>query len=444
MGTYGLVRIALPIVPDGLRERSRRTSARFAVVGIVYGSLACLAQRDLKRLIAYSSVGHMGFVLLGIATLTPTGRQRRALRQHRARADHRPAVLPGRRDQGPARHRATSTRARPAASTTGRRGSAACSRSPRSPPRAARPGRVLGRDARAARRVRPGRRRCRRGYFLVLHGDRRRRHRAHRRVPARSSSAASAQGAGAGRAGRRAARATSTPHELAAWAPLVAAHRRRSACGRARCSALTDPAVRSPRWRWAAGAMTASVQSVDWLAIAPPLVVAARRARACSSPTCSCRPRGAGTCSAGVAVAGLVGALGARCCCSSATATARRSALTGAADVLPACSYVVDDLTLVFQVARARRRARRRCCSRVDTRPGRDRHPRGGVLVPAALLGRRRRRRWPPPATSLTLVVALEVVSLPAFALVGLRRDDRQVQRGGAEVLPRLGRRRPR
>jgi NADH-quinone oxidoreductase subunit M len=47
--------------------------AGLAVVGIVYGSLACLAQRDLKRLVAYSSVGHMGFVVLGVATLTPVG-----------------------------------------------------------------------------------------------------------------------------------------------------------------------------------------------------------------------------------------------------------------------------------------------------------------------------------------------------------------------------------
>jgi NADH-quinone oxidoreductase subunit M len=45
------------------------------VVGIVYGALACLAQTDLKRLVAFSSVGHMGFVLLGIATLTPIGIQ---------------------------------------------------------------------------------------------------------------------------------------------------------------------------------------------------------------------------------------------------------------------------------------------------------------------------------------------------------------------------------
>jgi NADH-quinone oxidoreductase subunit M len=43
------------------------------VIAIVYASLACLAQRDLKRLIAFSSVGHMGFVMLGIATLTDVG-----------------------------------------------------------------------------------------------------------------------------------------------------------------------------------------------------------------------------------------------------------------------------------------------------------------------------------------------------------------------------------
>jgi NADH-quinone oxidoreductase subunit M len=72
MGTYGLIRTALPIVPDGAAALAPYVGA-LAVVGIVYGSLACLAQRDLKRLIAYSSVGHMGFVLLGIATLTPVG-----------------------------------------------------------------------------------------------------------------------------------------------------------------------------------------------------------------------------------------------------------------------------------------------------------------------------------------------------------------------------------
>ncbi|GAA0905956.1 NADH-quinone oxidoreductase subunit M [Streptomyces thermoalcalitolerans] len=78
MGTYGFVRILLPAAPDGFRTFAPYLAA-FAVVGIIYGSLACLAlarpgaKGDLKRLIAYSSVGHMGFVLLGIATMTPTG-----------------------------------------------------------------------------------------------------------------------------------------------------------------------------------------------------------------------------------------------------------------------------------------------------------------------------------------------------------------------------------
>ncbi|MHC5906990.1 NADH-quinone oxidoreductase subunit M [Streptomyces sp. S6] len=78
MGTYGFVRVLLPVAPDGLRVFAPYLAA-FAVVGIIYGSLACLAlvrpgaNGDLKRLIAYSSVGHMGFVLLGIASMTPTG-----------------------------------------------------------------------------------------------------------------------------------------------------------------------------------------------------------------------------------------------------------------------------------------------------------------------------------------------------------------------------------
>jgi NADH-quinone oxidoreductase subunit M len=78
MGTYGLVRILLPMAPDGMHTFAPYLAA-FAVVGIVYGSLACLALArqgnggDLKRLIAYSSVGHMGFVLLGIASLSPAG-----------------------------------------------------------------------------------------------------------------------------------------------------------------------------------------------------------------------------------------------------------------------------------------------------------------------------------------------------------------------------------
>jgi len=72
MGTYGLVRIAVPILPEGASEIAPYLGA-FGVVGIIFAALACLAQRNLKRLIAFSSVGHMGLVLLGIASLTPVG-----------------------------------------------------------------------------------------------------------------------------------------------------------------------------------------------------------------------------------------------------------------------------------------------------------------------------------------------------------------------------------
>jgi NADH-quinone oxidoreductase subunit M len=76
MGTYGFIRIGAGEIPQGLHHYAVALGA-FGVVGIVYGSLACLAQiregGDLKRLIAYSSVGHMGFTLLGIATMTQVG-----------------------------------------------------------------------------------------------------------------------------------------------------------------------------------------------------------------------------------------------------------------------------------------------------------------------------------------------------------------------------------
>ena len=74
MGTYGFIRIALPILPYGAQKYAPWIGL-LAVIGIVYAALACLAQKDLKRLIAFSSVGHMGFVMLGIATLTTIGIQ---------------------------------------------------------------------------------------------------------------------------------------------------------------------------------------------------------------------------------------------------------------------------------------------------------------------------------------------------------------------------------
>jgi len=72
LGTYGFVRISLPILPEEA-VRWAPFIAILAAIGIIYGSLASLAQTDMKRLIAFSSVGHMGFVMLGISTLTDVG-----------------------------------------------------------------------------------------------------------------------------------------------------------------------------------------------------------------------------------------------------------------------------------------------------------------------------------------------------------------------------------
>ena len=72
LGTYGFVRIALPMLPQGAVEWAP-VIAILAVIGIIYGALGCLAQTDMKRLIAFSSVAHMGFVMLGISTLTSFG-----------------------------------------------------------------------------------------------------------------------------------------------------------------------------------------------------------------------------------------------------------------------------------------------------------------------------------------------------------------------------------
>jgi NADH-quinone oxidoreductase subunit M len=72
LGTYGFVRIAIPMLPEGAVEWAPVIGI-LAVIGIIYGALGCLAQTDMKRLIAFSSVAHMGFVMLGISTLTEFG-----------------------------------------------------------------------------------------------------------------------------------------------------------------------------------------------------------------------------------------------------------------------------------------------------------------------------------------------------------------------------------
>src|SRR3954451_23176335 len=72
LGTYGFIRIALPMLPEAAKSWAPWIGL-LSVIGIIYGALGCLAQTDMKRLIAFSSVAHMGFVMLGTATLTPFG-----------------------------------------------------------------------------------------------------------------------------------------------------------------------------------------------------------------------------------------------------------------------------------------------------------------------------------------------------------------------------------
>lgn len=72
IGGYGLLRIAMPVFPEAALSCSMLVAV-VGVVSIIYGGLNAMASKDLKRLIAYSSVSHMGFVLLGIASASPEG-----------------------------------------------------------------------------------------------------------------------------------------------------------------------------------------------------------------------------------------------------------------------------------------------------------------------------------------------------------------------------------
>jgi NADH-quinone oxidoreductase subunit M len=72
MGPYGILRFNYALLPDATRWAANAI-AIFGVINIVYAAFVCLGQKDLKKLIAYSSVSHMGFTLLGMAAMTPTG-----------------------------------------------------------------------------------------------------------------------------------------------------------------------------------------------------------------------------------------------------------------------------------------------------------------------------------------------------------------------------------
>jgi NADH-quinone oxidoreductase subunit M len=74
MGTYGFLRFSLPLLPASARNPVIvNAMGILSVIGIVYGALACLMQKDWKKLVAYSSVSHLGFCTLGIFALNPAG-----------------------------------------------------------------------------------------------------------------------------------------------------------------------------------------------------------------------------------------------------------------------------------------------------------------------------------------------------------------------------------
>ena len=72
MGPYGILRFNYQLLPDATAWAAYAIAA-FGVINIIYGAFVCLAQTDLKKLIAYSSVSHMGFTLLGMAAMTQAG-----------------------------------------------------------------------------------------------------------------------------------------------------------------------------------------------------------------------------------------------------------------------------------------------------------------------------------------------------------------------------------
>lgn len=74
LGGYGLLKFAIPIFPAAAQHYAK-PMALLAVIAIIYGALVAMVQRDIKKLVAYSSVSHMGFVVLGIASFTVVGTQ---------------------------------------------------------------------------------------------------------------------------------------------------------------------------------------------------------------------------------------------------------------------------------------------------------------------------------------------------------------------------------
>ena len=105
MGTYGLIRFSLPLFPHMSHLFAPLISV-LAIIGIIYGALVAMVQPDMKKLVAYSSVSHMGFIVLGIFSFNDAGSGRRSLSNAQSRCIDRRIVPAGRRDLRTASHAA--------------------------------------------------------------------------------------------------------------------------------------------------------------------------------------------------------------------------------------------------------------------------------------------------------------------------------------------------
>ncbi len=103
LGTYGFVRFGLFLFPEASHYFAP-TMVTLGVIGIIYGAVVATMQRDLKRLVAYSSVAHLGFIVMGTFSLTTAGDRGRHPPDGQPRHLHRRAVHPGRVDLRAAPH----------------------------------------------------------------------------------------------------------------------------------------------------------------------------------------------------------------------------------------------------------------------------------------------------------------------------------------------------
>ena len=97
MGTYGFLRFNIPLFPQASLQAAPWI-ALLAIIGIIYGAAVSYAQRDVKKLVAYSSVSHLGFVMLGLFALNSQGVSGRDPADGQPRSQHGRVVPPGRYD----------------------------------------------------------------------------------------------------------------------------------------------------------------------------------------------------------------------------------------------------------------------------------------------------------------------------------------------------------